>query len=559
MLRELRIKDFAIIEGLSIEFAEGLNVLSGETGAGKSIIVDALGVALGERAYTEMIRTGAESASVEALFDFENFDFEDKALLPSVELGISGREEIILRRVISASGKSRAYINGTLVNTQNLLETGRGLVDIHGQHEHQSLLSPLHQLNFLDEFAGSVPEREKFSLLFDEVNSLREKISQLEKAKRERAQREDLLSFQANEIAQANLREGEEEGLEEERKILSNLSRLKELVENIYALLYEDEESSLIRLKKARALLAEMAGIDSGVEESLGLIDSALPLIEEAVMLVRAGKDRYEMDPARLDEVMERLELIKRLKKKYGETVAQVIEFGENARKELNALSELEEAGAGLHSLLKEKETEMLELGRALSAKREMAASEAEKAVLLVLRELAMEKADLKIELTPAEPGPTGVDRAEFMFTANPGENLKPLSKVASGGELSRLMLALKSAGRNSKGRAGDIPVLIFDEVDAGIGGATAENVARKLKSLARTGTQVLCITHLPQIASAADAHYRVEKDLKKDRASVRVDRLKGREREEEIARMLGGKLTGVSLKHARELIERRI
>jgi len=561
MLRELRIKDFAIIEELSIEFDGGLNVLTGETGAGKSIIIDALGVALGERAYTEMIKTGAQAASVEALFDFEN-----KALLPFETMGIEGGEEVILRRLISSTGKSRAYINGAMATTQALLEAGKGLVDIYGQHEHQSLLAPQNQLLLLDDFAGTVPEREKFSILFAEVSSIRNRISALAEARRERAQKEDLLSFQISEIAAANLREGEEEQLEEERKILSNLTRLRELIEGIYSLLYEDEGASFARLKKARALLAEMSGIDAGAGETLSLIDSALPLIEEAVMLVRSGRDRYEMDPKRLDHVMERLELIKRLKKKYGESIEEIIRFKERAQAELEALSELEETGAGLESRLKEKEEALKKLGEELSKKREKGARTAEKMVLSVLAELALEKADLRIDLKGTEGhggmGPDGMDRAEFLFTANPGEALKPLSKVASGGELSRVMLAIKSAlGKCDKkeGGASEIPVLIFDEVDAGIGGATAENVARKLKELARSGRQVLCVTHLPQIASAADAHYLVEKNLKKDSVSVRVKRLRAKDREEEIARMLAGKLTGVSLRHARELLERAL
>jgi len=554
MLRELRIKDFAIIEDLSIEFEPGLNVLTGETGAGKSIIVDALGVALGERAYTEMIRTGAQAAVIEALFDFEK-----KAGSLFHNMGIEGGEEIILRRVVSGSGKSRAYINGAMVTTQALLEAGRCLVDIHGQHEHQSLLAPRNQLFLLDEFAGTVPERERFAALFEEVSSIRSKLNALAQRRRERAQREDLLSFQAKEIDAANLREGEEEQLEEERKILSNLSKLKELIEHIHSLLYGDEDASLIRLKKARAALTEMSGIDSSAGEPLSLLDSSIPLIEEAAMLVRSGRDRYEMEPGRLDNVIERLELIKSLKRKYGESVDEIIRFRERAEEELKALSGLEETGAQLEAQLKEKEENLKKSGKELSAKREKEARAAEKKIMSVLAELALEKADFKMDLKEAEGhggmGPDGMDRAEFLFTANPGEALKPLSKVASGGELSRVMLAIKST--LTINGAGEVPVLIFDEVDAGIGGAAAENVSRKLKELARSGPQVLCITHLPQIASAADAHYAVEKDLKKDRVSVRVKRLKAREREEEIARMLAGKLTGVSLKHARELLER--
>lgn len=551
MLRELRVKDFAIIEELSIQFEPGLNVLTGETGAGKSIIIDALGVALGGRAYTEMIKTGAESASIEALFDFE------KKTFPLFEgLGITGGEEIILRRIISASGKSRAYLNGSLVNTQNLLETGKGLVDIHGQHEHQSLLSSQNQLALLDEFAGTQPERENFTALFSEISSLRNRLKEIEASKRERAQKLDLLGFQAEEISSAGLEPGEDEKLEEERKILSNLSKLRELIENCYMLLYDGEHASLSSLKKTRLALSEMAGIDQSAKEPLSLLESAIPLLEEASMLIRGSRDRYDLDPKRLDEVTERLELISKLKKKYGASIEEIREYGEKARAELKDLSELEDNGLRLESLLTEKETALKEAGHALSGKRKAGAIKAEKAVLSILKELALEKADFKIEVRETEPCPEGADRVEFLFTANPGEALKPLQKVASGGELSRIMLAIKSALRGDKNNY--IPVLIFDEVDAGIGGATAGNVAMKLKGLAGTGHQVLCVTHLPQIASCADAHFHVEKDMKKGKTSVTIKRLSGKEREEEVARMLGGKVTGISIRHAKELLDRK-
>lgn len=543
MLRELRIKDFAIIDELAVSFERGLNVLTGETGAGKSIIVDALGLALGEKAYAEMVKTGKESAVVEAYFEGEKSPALD-------DLGIPQEEGIILRRVLFSSGKSRAYINDNMVNVQTLHSAGGNLVDIHGQHEHQSLLDPRNQLRILDNAAGLAPEKERFAALFEEVRAMRERLKALKDAQRERAQGQDLLSFQAREIEASGLSPGEEESLLEERKILSNLTRLREFMEQAYTLLYGGEGSASETLSKAKAALEDIAAIDHEASEPLSLLSSAMPLVEEAAMFVRAGRERYEMDPERLGRVEERIELIRKLKKKYGETIEEILGYGERAQEELDALSHFEESAAELEQALIEKERGLLEKAMALSEKRKKAAREAELSVGATLKSLAMPNAVFGIEIRETEPGPEGVDRAEFVFTANPGEALKPLSKTASGGELSRLMLAIKGAMKER-----EIPVLVFDEVDAGIGGRTAANVASRLREISRTH-QVLCITHLPQIASAADAHFSVLKKEKKDGVKVILKKVDGAEREEEIARMLGGKLTGVSLKHAKELIQ---
>ncbi len=544
MLRELRIKSFAIIDGVSIEFGKGLNVLTGETGAGKSIIVDALGLALGERAYPEMIKTGAEGASVEAVFELE------KNPIPG-QLDIPFEDTLILRRVISGnSGKSRAYMNDTPVNIQTLIETGKSLVDIHGQHEHQSLLSQQNQLYVLDEAAGLESNREQVSALYEETRDLRNKLAALKKAERERAQRQDLLSFQVNEIAASGLVPGEEEALERERKILSSLTRLRELIEGAYLLLHDEESSVLPLLGKVKAMLAEAALIDPAQAEALSMLESALPLLEETASLVRSFRDRYEPDPGRLNEIEERLDLIKKLKRKYGASIDEILEFGEKATAELDALSRLEEDAAGLEAAVAGKETGLKALARELSDNRKSAARELGEKISGALGELAIEKAAFRIAFSEAETGPEGMDKIEFLFSANPGEPPKPLSRIASGGELSRVMLAIKGAARS-----GAVPVMIFDEVDAGIGGKTAASVASKLKEIAKTN-QVLCITHLPQIASRADAHFMVEKNSENGATSVKIRKITGREREEEIARMLAGKITGVSLTHAKELIK---
>jgi DNA repair protein RecN (Recombination protein N) len=547
MLRELRIKNFAIIDELTVNFEPGLNVLTGETGAGKSIIIGALGIALGQRAYTEMIKTGSTEASVEAYFDIPNH--------PVLEnMGIDSSNGIIIRRNISLAGKTKAYINDTMVNVQSLSELGKTLVDVHGQHEHQSLLSTENQMRLLDYFGKLEKDREAVSALFDEVQTLKKQIEDLKHSVRERAQRLDLLRFQINEIDAASVTEGEDTRLEEERAILSNLHRLNELIETSYALLYSSEGSCLEKLSAVLANLKEMSSIDKSVSEPLELLESAMPLIEDASLSLRGYKDKYDIDPERLSQVEDRLELIKNLKRKYGDTISAILKYREDAEKEVQSIEMSDESLETLENELREKEAQLNKSASELSEKRKKLSKNIESSIKAALRKLALEKSEFKIDIRPAPVSSTGIDTVEFLFSANTGEALKPLGKVASGGELSRIMLAIKSTLRD----ADDIPVVIFDEVDAGIGGKTAQNVAAKLKEISKN-RQVLCITHLPQIASLADKHFLIEKADKKGRVCVMVKELEGKDRQEEIARMLSGKVTETSLKHAQEILTRSV
>jgi DNA repair protein RecN (Recombination protein N) len=545
MLKELRVKNYAIIDELSLEFEPGLNVLTGETGAGKSIIIGALGVALGQRAYTEMIKTGAPEAVVEALFDVGN-----QPLL--AEMGIDGSEGIIIRRVVSRAGKTRTYINDTLVNVQSLASLGSRLVDIHGQNEHQSLLSRDNQLALLDRFGGLERLRDDVALHFRRSEALKGKIEGLKAGRRAAEQKLDLLKFQVNEIESASLEPGEDERLEEERAILSNLGRLRELTEGAHAEIYGDESSAVERLARAVSSLRETSSIDRSVEEVAAVLEQALALAEDASHSLRALKERYDADPARLEVVGDRLELIKKLKKKYGDTIADVIAYLEKAKDELGAIETSEESLEELEKELGLEEERLRALAGELSKKRKTVASKLESSVKGILKDLALEKSDFQVRLDSAPVSATGSDEAEVLFSANPGEAAKPLSKVASGGELSRIMLAIKSVLRD----ADETPVLVFDEVDAGIGGKTAHNVARKLKETSKNH-QVLLITHLPQIASVANVHLRILKVGAGKGVTVKVKKLSGRERQEEVARMLGGRITDTSLKHAREIIEK--
>jgi DNA repair protein RecN (Recombination protein N) len=545
MLKELRVKNYAIIEELSVEFEPGLNVLTGETGAGKSIIIGALGIALGQRAYTEMIKTGADEAVVEAFFDIERHPYLK-------EMGIDGSGGIIIRRVVSKSSKTKAYINDTMVNLQSLNSLGKMLVDIHGQNEHQSLLSPENQLRLLDHFGGLDALRAEVAESFNNVEDLRRKIEAVKAGARAAEQKLDLLKFQVNEIEAASLADSEDLRLAEERTILANLSRLTELTENAYGEIYGAEGSALERLSKAVSALKDISSIDKSVEDVVQVLEQALAIAEDASHSLRAYKDRYDADPARLEAVEDRLELIKKLKKKYGETIADILAHLEKAKDELATIETASESIEELEEDMRRKAKEFEKFAGELSKKRRKVSGGLESSILGVLKDLALEKSDFRVDIRTVPASSTGIDEVEFIFSANKGEDLKPLVKVASGGELSRIMLAIKSVLRG----ADDIPVLVFDEVDAGIGGKTAQNVAQKLKETSKDH-QVLLITHLPQIASVADMHAHIHKDSAGNGVLVTLRKLSGKNRQEEIARMLSGRITQSSLKHARELIER--
>jgi DNA repair protein RecN (Recombination protein N) len=544
MLKELRIKNLAIIDDLTVRFDRGFNVLTGETGAGKSIIVDSLGMALGGKIQPDFMRSGEKEAVVQAFFELE-----DDNQLPDIGVDIS--EGIILRRAIFASGKSRAYINDTMVSTQSLAEVGRSLVDIHGQHEHQSLLSADTHRLFLDLFGRLQEEHSQVERFFREVESLKREVSGLQKRIQERSDRLDLLKFQINEIDSAALQSGEFEHLSEQKRILANLGRLKELADLSYTLLYGADDACIAQLSALMKKLQEMAAIDNQISEVLSLLESALPLLDDAAVSLRGYKERYEFEPGRLDSIEERLSLIRALGKKYGEGIEAVLRYRDNAAGEMQSLETVDEQRTVLENELIIKESMLSKSAALLSGKRRDAARRMGKLVSNELKELAFGDAEFLIDMRQEEISPHGIDRIEFLFSANAGEPPKPLAKIASGGELSRVMLALKTIFADFD----SIPVLIFDEIDSGIGGKTAEIVGRKLRVLADKH-QVLCTTHLPQLASKGDIHLRIEKKQKNDRVSVEVKELSGGERMNEIARMLSGKITDISLRHAKELID---
>jgi DNA repair protein RecN (Recombination protein N) len=543
MLRELRIKNFAIIDDLRVRFGTGLNVITGETGAGKSIIVDSLGLALGGRAQSDLIRSGEKEAVVQAYFETDQTDnFPD--------IGIDLSDGLVLRRSISSTGKNRAYVNDVIVSLQGLAEIGRSLVDIHGQHEHQSLLSVEKHRRFLDSFGRLQEEGKKLEILYREVEVLKREEAELKQKIKERAHRLDLLRFQIREIDTASVKVGEKEALTEKKTILSNLGRLNELAETAYSMVYNADGSCVEKLSAVISKVKELSSIDHSASGILEMLESARPYIEDSAVSLRGYKDKYEAEPELLNEIEDRLELIRRLEKKYGDGTG-IIGYRDGAEKELRELERADERADLVEADLKRKNEGLIDAATLLSAKRKAAAGKLETLVIHELRELAFGNAEFVIIIQSEAISPHGIDRVEFLFSANPGEPPKPLAKIASGGELSRVMLALKSIFADFD----SIPVVIFDEVDAGIGGKTAKSVGEKLKAIAER-RQVLCTTHLPQIASMADFHMKIEKKQKEEKVSVEVKELSGGERLHEIARMLSGKITDVSLKHAKELIE---
>ena len=560
MLRELHIKNLAIIDDASANFEKGLNVLTGETGAGKSIIIDALCLALGERASTEVIRSGEKEAVVEAFFDIPPKLLNSSSRRFLQDLGINIENGIILKRILSAQGKNRAYINDSMVNVQTLSEISKGIIDVHGQYEYQSLLSPDNQLDMLDAYGGLLIERQEFTAIYETQTSLKQQIAELMQKEKERAQRLDILGFQVNEIETADLKTGEEKELSEEVKILSSASLLTELANQAYESLYSSDSACLTNLSKILDSLKEISNIDIRAADAVKSAEEAIPLLEETAYFLRDYKDSLNFNPERLEEIQTRLELIKGLKKKYGGSIQEVLDYREKGLRELDELQHSEEKLETLNAELKKLKNILTEKAQHLSKQRKAVAKKIEQQVISELSSLSMPDTRFSIQITQEAGDDTaddfkanskGIDKVEYLISPNIGEELKPLSKIASGGELSRVMLALK--GILAKGDK--IPVLIFDEIDAGIGGRAAETVGQKLKSLSASH-QIICITHLPQIASYADTHLKIEKKIKAKRTTVEVRKIEKDERTVEIARMLSGDSSEVSIKHAKEMLK---
>ena len=552
MLRELRVRNFAVIESATVEFAPGLNVVTGETGAGKSMLIDAILLLRGARAQTDVIRTDADTATVEARFETPP---GSGAAAMVEEAGIAADDgEILVRRELSRSGRHRAFINDSPVTVGLLERLGDHLVEVHGQHEHHRLLEPTRQLDLLDRFARVEELRDQVAALFAKHRAAVEAVERTRAAERDRAQREDLLRFQISELDAAHLSPGEEQALRAERQRLHHAERITTGLAALAAFLADEEPSAIGRVAQARRLAIDLTRFDPSFSTVGDLLDAAHAQLDEALVALRALRDRGDVDPGRLEAIDERIEVLGRLKRKYGDSEETMLRFRDETAAELDRLQRHEELLAAQERALADVAQELRVTAAELSQRRAAGARLLATEAQHELRTLGMERALFEVAVDRGAPetmSARGLDRVELRLATNPGEEARPLARIASGGELSRTMLALHAVLAGD-----DVATMIFDEVDAGVGGRAAGVVAEKLAAAAR-GRQVLCVTHLAPIAARAHHHLRVTKAVRAGRTRVATAVLTGDERIGEIARMLGGDVTPEARRHARELLGR--
>ncbi len=537
MLRELRIRDFAIIDDLTINFRPGLNVITGETGAGKSVILQALALLCGGRATADLIRSDAEEATIEGLFDSS---LPAEALEP---LGLGREDELLVRRHMPRSGKGRIYVNGNLTTVSLMARLGDHLVHIYGQHEQALLLHPASHLHFLDQFGELVPMRERMATAYAELAAARHNLEELERRRAEVEQRRELLEFQRHELEAADVQPDEETNLRRERELLRHAERVQQVCRDGEAALYSGDAAMAAALTRLLSQLSELAAVAPPLAAAAELIDTGRVQLEEAALQLRAFADHMHSDPDRLDAIEERVGLLTRLSRKYGVPSNELAGILVGLQQDLESWEAQTRGAAAARETVDARQGEAMHLARELSAAREAAGRRLEKCMKEELALLGMLDASIRVEReTHADDAraaaltSTGLDTVAFYLSANPGEAPRPLARIASGGELSRIMLALKALTAT----VSETPILIFDEVDAGIGGAVADAVARRLKALAHT-RQLLCITHLAQIAAHADHHFAVEKRRRRGRTIAQARILAPDERVRELSRMLGG------------------
>ena len=550
MLTTLRIKNLALVSDLTLELQPGCNVITGETGAGKSIIIGALNLVLGERADRTLIRSGEESCSVEAVFDTKKLRAPLKTFLEENGLEPCEEHQLVLKRNFSASGTNRQFVNGSATTLATLATIGEWLVDMHGPHDHQSLLHAGKQILILDAFGGLEKSREEFGELVRRRSVLENEKSALIVDEKTYSQQLDLLRFQVQEISAAHLQPDEEKSVEEEFIRSSNAAKLLQLSQAAIDALSESENSLLTQSGVIGRVLAELQRVDSGAENLVALHAQAGVTLRELQMELSRYADKVDVNPARLAEVEERLNLIHSLKRKYGATLAEIIAFGDEANEKLQSLESRDAELARLKAAMEKLDSEILTAGKKLSAARKKIIPQLAKAVSKQLEDLGFKQSKFDVMITATEISSSGLDAIEFQFAPNLGEPAKPLRAIASSGEMARVMLALKTV----LAAEDEIPVLVFDEVDANVGGETANAVGEKMRQIA-SKRQVFCITHLPQVASSADAHYVVSKSVKNGRTISEITLLDKKSRVTELARMLGGQ-TDAARKHAEALLK---
>ncbi len=554
MLSTLRIKNLALVAELSLQLQPGFNVITGETGAGKSIIIGALDLVLGERADRTAIRAGADGCSVEAVFELSSSQKAIFDILENNGLEPCADNQLILKRVFSAAGSNRQFINGSPATLQVLAAIGRELVDMHGPHEHQSLLQSARQLSILDAFAGLNPLREQFAELVRERERLESEKTELIVDERTYAQQLDLLRFQANEIETANLQADEETSLDQEFQRSSNAAKLIELSQSALSMLSEEDNALLTQAGELGKLIQSLNRIDARTSDLSASHEQATAALRELQAGLRHYGDSVDLDPQRLQQLEERITAIHSLKRKYGATIAEVIGFGQEARRKLQALEEREGQLARIKSELDALDKKIARVGEDLSAQRRKAIPRLSKAAMEQLGALGFRQSHFDISIRTIGAGEaassSGLDDIEFQFAPNPGEPARPLRAIASSGEMSRVMLALKTVLASED----QIPLLVFDEVDANVGGETAHVVGEKMLQIANQH-QVVCITHLPAVAASAVWHFVVSKRAVDGRTVSEIKLLEKSERIQEIARMLGGQSIA-AVEHAKELLK---
>jgi DNA repair protein RecN (Recombination protein N) len=550
MLRHLRVTNFAILSDVSLDLSDGFNVLTGETGAGKSLIVEAVSLLRGGRASADIPREGAKEAVVEAIFEVpDDLAARVGALLEAA--GLPSEDDVLVRRVIQRGGRSRTYVNGALTTASRLADLGAVLVDLSGQHQHQGLVDPRRHRAILDAFAGNAALVEEMAAAWERVRDARAAIDALSGDAASLQDRIDYLRFQVDELDQAKLVPGEDDELTAERARLAAVDQLLAGARRAEELAYSGDDAALDRLAAAAAELERLAAIDARLAEPRQQLEEARTLAEEAALALRGYADDLDGDPERLAEVEDRLDLLKRLGRKHGGSLADVLARGDALRAELARLQNRDGEIESLQLAVVTATANAEAVARRLSKARKTAAARLANKVGAALGELGMAAATLDVAIDARELGASGADHVELRLAANVGEAAKPLTKVASGGELSRIMLALKLVLR----RADEVGTYVFDEVDAGIGGATAQVVGEQIRAVADT-RQVLCVTHLAQIAAFADAHFSVAKSIVDGRTETTVTPLAAAARRDEISRMLGGaKITKRSRAHAEELL----
>ncbi len=553
MLLELNIENYAIVDKLRVRFHRGLNLLTGETGSGKSIVVDALSLLLGARASSELIRPGCRRARVAGVFEI------DAQARPDTSLEIEDGELIVEREILE-NGKSRAYVNGRVVTLAALRELADALGDIHGQHEQQNLFAPRAQLEMLDAFAGTASAAEQVGETYREWRAAQTRLDELRGNEQERLRLLDLYRFQHREISEADLDAGQEDELTRESAVLNNIERVKETAARAYDALYDSADSATVQLAAAERDIEELSRYDSTAAAWAEPLAGARAAADDIAFELRSYLERLEPDPRRLADIEDRLALIEKLKRKYGPSLPEVIAYGADVARRLADIESNDEQIEQAEQNKKELGSRYDDLARALSEKRRQAGRRLKSLVEKELAALAMEKSVFEVSFEDGDESAwsaSGIDRVRFMISANPGQPARSLASVASGGELSRVTLALKTCLLPALSpKKGSIPrTLVFDEIDSGIGGRVADSVGRRLQELAR-GHQVLCVTHLPQVAGFADAHYFVEKREDKKKTFATIAELSEPERVAELARMLSGEsVTASAVEHAQEIL----